>query len=317
VIERTVGEDQVDQRLDKFLRRLLPQVPQSHIYKLLRLRRVRVNGLRAREDTLLQPGDRIVVRGDPEKLLSAPAQVPTFAQRLTVLYEDADLMAIDKPAGLAIHPGSGIEGPTVVELARAHVGPVAAGSFEASPAHRLDRDTSGVVLVAKTRKAMVSLTEMFTAGTVHKRYLALAKGRLPEESGVIDVPLQEHEQTARSRAQRGVKLQEAITHWQRLSEGATVSLLACRIETGRTHQIRRHLAAIGHPVAGDRRHGDFVLNRVLRREAGLRRMFLHAQRIALQHPLQRSRLDIQAALPAELVEVLGQLGLSAESALSP
>lgn len=313
MIERTVGEDQVDQRLDKFLRRLLPQVPQSHIYKLLRLKRVRVNGIRAREDTLLRPGDRIVVRGDAEKLLSAPAQAPTFGQRLTVLYEDEDLMAIDKPAGLAIHPGSGIEGPTVVELARAHVGPVAAGSFEASPAHRLDRDTSGVVLVAKTRKAMMRLTEMFTAGTVHKRYLALAKGRLPEERGVIDVPLQEHEQTARSRAQRGVKLQEAITHWQRLSEGAGVSLLACRIETGRTHQIRRHLAAIGHPIAGDRRHGDFVLNRMLRREAGLRRMFLHAHHIALQHPLQGSKLDIQAALPAELVEVLGRLGLSAAS----
>ena len=180
VIERTVGEDQVDQRLDKVdLRRLLPQVPQSHIYKLLRLKRVRVNGLRAREDTLLQPGDRIVIRGDPEKLLSAPAQAPAFAQRLAVLYEDDDLMAIDKPAGLAIHPGSGIDGPTVVELARAHVGPVAAGSFEASPAHRLDRDTSGVVLVAKTRIAMMKLTEMFTAGTVHKQvHLVLAKGTL-------------------------------------------------------------------------------------------------------------------------------------------
>ena len=131
-------------------------------------------------------------------------------------------------------------------------------------------------------------------------------------------PCKSMEQTARSRAERGVKLQEAITHWQRLSEGAASSLLACRIETGRTHQIRRHLAAIGHPVAGDRRHGDFVLNRVLRREAGLRRMFLHAQRqIGLQHPIKGLRLDILAPLPAELGEVLGRLELSAESAATP
>jgi len=313
VIERVIGDDQAGQRLDKFLRRLLPQVPQSHIYKLLRLRRVRVNGVRAHEDTLLQPGDQVVVRGDEEKLLSAPTEAPTFRQKLAVLYEDEHLMAVDKPAGLAIHPGTGIEGPTVVELARAHVGPVPAGTFEASPAHRLDRETSGVVLVAKTRQAMIKLTEMFTAGTVHKRYLALAKGRLPEDRGVIEIPLPEHEQTARSRAQRGVKLQEAITHWERLSEGEAVSFLACRIETGRTHQIRRHLAAIGHPIAGDRRHGDFGLNRVLRREAGLRRMFLHAEQISLQHPLRREVLKVSVALPVELREVLTRLGLSQNS----
>jgi 23S rRNA pseudouridine955/2504/2580 synthase len=314
VIERIVGDDQAGQRVDKFLRRLLPQVPQSHIYKLLRLRRVRVNGTRAREDTLLKSGDRIVVRGDEEKLLSAPTETPTYRQKLAVLYEDEHLMAVDKPAGLAIHPGTGIEGPTVVELARAHVGPVAAGTFEASPAHRLDRETSGVVLVAKTRKAMIKLTEMFTAGTVHKRYLALAKGRLPEDRGVIEIPLPEHEQTARSRAQRGVKLQEAVTHWERLSEGDALSFLACRIETGRTHQIRRHLAAIGHPIAGDRRHGDFALNRVLQREAGLRRMFLHAEQISFEHPLSSEVVEVSVALPVELREVLTRLGLPEKSA---
>ncbi len=224
MIERVVGEDHAGQRVDKFLRRLLPHVPQSHIYKLLRLRRVRVNGIRAREDTLLQTGDRIVVRGDEEKLLAAPVESPTYSQQLDILFEDESLIAVDKPAGLAIHPGSGIEGPTVVDLARAHIGAVAAGTFEASPAHRLDRDTSGVVLVAKTRKAMIKLTEMFTAGTVHKQYLALAKGRMPDDRGTIDLALPEHEQTARSRAERGVKLQEAVTHWRRVSEGASVSL---------------------------------------------------------------------------------------------
>jgi 23S rRNA pseudouridine955/2504/2580 synthase len=309
VIERVVGEDHAGQRVDKFLRRLLPEVPQSHLYKLLRLRRVRVNGVRAHEDTLLNPGDRVVIRGDADKLLSAPAPVASYGQKLAVLYEDEHLLAVDKPAGLAAHPGSGLEGPTLVELARAHVGPIAAGAFEASPAHRLDRDTSGIVLVAKTRKAMVKLTELFTAGAVDKLYLALAKGRLAEERGVIEIPLPEHEQTARSRAERGIKLQEAVTHWRCLSEAAAVSLLACRIETGRTHQIRRHLAAIGHPVAGDRRHGDFALNRVLRREVGLRRMFLHAGELALDHPILGTRLELKSALPVELGIVLSQLGI--------
>jgi 23S rRNA pseudouridine955/2504/2580 synthase len=268
--------------------------------------------VRAREDTLLAAGDRIVIRGDEEKLLSAQAPVPSYSQKLDVLYEDEHLFAVDKPAGLAVHPGSGLEGPTLVELARAHVGAIPEGAFAASPAHRLDRDTSGIVLVAKTRKAMVRLTEMFTAGDIDKLYFALAKGRLAEERGVIDLPLAEHEQTARSRAERGVKLQEALTRWRRLSEGGEatqVSLLACRIETGRTHQIRRHLAAIGHPVVGDRRHGDFALNRILRREAGLRRMFLHARELTLDHPISRKRLELRAALPAELAAVLEQLGL--------
>jgi 23S rRNA pseudouridine955/2504/2580 synthase len=150
---------------------------------------------------------------------------------------------------------------------------------------------------------------MFTAGTVHKRYLALAKGRLSEDHGVIEIPLAEHEQTARSRAARGIKLQEAITHWERLGEAAEVSFLTCRIETGRTHQIRRHLAAIGHPIAGDRRHGDFGWNRVLQREAGLRRMFLHAEQISLQHPVGGEVLEVSAALPVGLREVLTHLGL--------
>lgn len=311
MIGRTIDADQAGQRVDKFLRHLFANVPQSHIYKLLRLRRVRVNGVRAHADTLLQAGDEIVVRGEEAKLLAQPVLAPLVTgSQLAILFEDKDLLVVDKPAGLAVHPGTGIEGATLVDLARAHVGPVGAGTFAASPAHRLDRDTSGVVLIAKTRQAMVRLTELFTAGAVHKRYLALAKGRLTGEQGTIDVPLLEHEQTAKSRAQHGVKYQEAVTHWQRIAEAPTVTLLTCTIETGRTHQIRRHLAAIGHPVAGDRRHGDFVFNRLLRSEAGLRRMFLHAAELSLEHPQTQARLRFAAPLPGALEGVLKQLGLA-------
>ena len=156
---------------------------------------------------------------------------------------------------------------------------------------------------------MVRLTELFTAGQVEKRYLALVKGRMAEREGTIDSPLAEHEQSMRSRTQRGVNYQTAVTHWTRLSESPAESLLSCRIETGRTHQIRRHLSAIGHPVAGDRRHGDFPYNRALRAEAGLRRMFLHAERLALPHPTLPIHLELVSPLPAELERVLERRGI--------
>ena len=309
MIERTVTEDQAGQRLDKFLLRLFEEVPKSHVYRLLRLRRVRLNGQRAHGETILTAGDRLVVRGDEQKLL-APRPAHAFATEtaLQIIYEDGDLLVVDKPAGLAVHPGSGIEGKTLVDLARAHEGPKEAGVFRASPAHRLDRDTSGVVVIAKTRRAMVRLTELFTEGSPDKRYLALIKGRVAD-AGTIDLPLVEHEQTSKSRRLNGVKLQEATTHWTVVAQTADVALVSCRIETGRTHQIRRHFAAIGHPVVGDKRHGDFTFNREIGARCGLKRMFLHAEALKLRHPSTGEPVQFDAALPPELREALANLGL--------
>jgi 23S rRNA pseudouridine955/2504/2580 synthase len=311
LLARTVSADQGGQRLDKYLRRLLPNVPKSHLYKMIRTRKVKVNGKRAYAETLLAPGDEITLRADEEKLLAPAIEgAPRAGRPLDVLYEDEHLIAVDKPSGLAVHPGSGILGPTLVELSRAHTGLRPQGEFQASPAHRLDRDTSGVVLVAKSRRAMVRFTEMFTAGEVKKEYLALVKGRFSQERGTVDVPLAEHEQTAKSRDERGVKLQAAVTHYQVIGTGREVSLLRCTIETGRTHQIRRHLAAIGHPVLGDRRHGDFALNRRLKGEAGLARLFLHARRLGFVHPVSGKTLTLESTLPADLEEVLRRLEVS-------
>jgi 23S rRNA pseudouridine955/2504/2580 synthase len=232
-----------------------------------------------------------------------------------VVFEDEHLLAVDKPAGLAAHPGTGITGATLVEQARAHLhvaDDLPSTEFRPSPAHRLDRETSGVVLVAKTRRCMVRLTEIFTSGAgVRKTYLALAKGKMPRPDGTIDLPLSEHEQTARSKAQRGVNFQEATTHYRVVSSMREASLLQLRIETGRTHQIRRHLQSVGHPVAGDPRYGDFPFNRVARTRWGLRRMFLHAWRLELPHPVTSEALRVEAPLPPELVEVLGRMNLAA------
>jgi 23S rRNA pseudouridine955/2504/2580 synthase len=318
VLEWKISADAAGQRLDKFLRRALKDVPLSHVYKLLRTRKVRVNGARGRAEQVLGEGDAVLLRGDEERLLgpTEPAGKPARPVAVTfrVLHEDEHLLAVNKPAGLAAHPGTGITGATLVEEARAYLSVPAdlpPAEFRPSPAHRLDRETSGVVLVAKTRRCMVRLTEIFTSGEgIRKTYLALAKGKMPRADGTIDLALSEHEQTARSKEARGVNFQEATTHYRVLSSMREASLLSLRIETGRTHQIRRHLQAAGHTVAGDPRYGDFAFNRLARVRWGLRRMFLHAWKLELPHPMEKHTLRLEAPLPDELREVLQKMNLA-------
>jgi 23S rRNA pseudouridine955/2504/2580 synthase len=318
VITFTISEDTAGQRLDKLVRKALRDVPLSHVYKMFRTRKVRVNNGRGKAEQLVAKGDVVVIRGDEERLLAKPE--PTGARGFVkvtfgVVHEDKDVLAVDKPAGLAAHPGTGIEGATLVEMARAYLkvpADLPPTEFKPSPAHRLDRETSGVVLVAKHRKAMVRLGEIFTDGEgVTKTYLALVKGKMPRDSGLIDLPLSEHEQTGKSKAARGVNMQEAITRWKVVSAAKELSLLAVNIETGRTHQIRRHLEAIGHPVAGDRRYGDFGFNRTARQRWGLRRMALHAWKLTIPHPVTGVPLKLEAPLPAELAAVLSKANLPA------
>jgi 23S rRNA pseudouridine955/2504/2580 synthase len=319
VLEFKVSADAAGQRLDKYVRRALKNVPLSHVYKMLRTRKVRVNGARGRGEQVLAEGDLVAIRGDQERLLAEREDAsgerrPGQGPRFTVLLEDEHILAVNKPAGLAAHPGTGIAGSTLVEEARAYLrvpGDLPPTEFRASPAHRLDRETSGVVLVARTRKAMVRLTQLFTEGKgVRKSYLALVKGKMSRDAGTIDQPLSEHEQTARSKSVRGVNFQEAITHYKVLSSMKEGSLLALRIETGRTHQIRRHLEAVGHPVAGDRRYGDFAWNRVARQRWGLERMFLHAWKLEMPHPATGMPLRLEAPLPDDLAAVLGRMNLA-------
>lgn len=314
MFEHTISEDEAGQRLDKLARRLLPEVPLSGIFKLIRLKRIRVNGTRAYNDTLLQPGDVVqfrVVQPGPDALSRPERPKPLKMPKVSILHEDDAVLAIDKPSGMAAHTGSGIKGATVVDWARSYLKTdPEQKDFKPSPAHRLDRETSGVMLIAKKRRAMVRLTEIFTENTVEKAYVTLVKGRMPRPKGTIDVPLAEHQQTARSRSERGVNMQPAITHYRVLAVGRGVSLLECTIETGRTHQIRRHLAAIGHPVVGDPRYGDFPFNREVQKDWGLKRQFLHARRLVLEHPTTGATLSLDAPLPDDLMEVLKAAGIA-------
>jgi 23S rRNA pseudouridine955/2504/2580 synthase len=317
MLEYRITDDFAGVRLDKYLRRTLPAVPTSHLFKMIRVKKVRVNGKRAQPEQDLQVGDVVTVRGDEQQLLAeparrAPAPPPKLdLSTLKVLFEDEWLLAMDKPSGMAVHTGSGITGGTAVDVVRAYLGPQAVrNEFEASPAHRLDRDTSGVLVVAKRRPAMVHFTEVFTHHQAKKRYVVLVKGKMPQLKGVIDLALAEHQQTAESRARRGVNLQEARTRWQVVRQNDHVALLTCVIETGRTHQIRRHFAAIGHPVVGDAKHGDFGFNREAKARWGLKRLFLHAERLEFPHPKDRRTVVVEAPLPDELTQVLSRAELA-------
>ncbi len=329
----TIRADDEGLRVDKFLRRELPTVPVSHLHKLLRKRKVKVNDKRAHGPDRLAEGDRLVLRGDPERLQApggpgGPGHAATYTTRedFEVLHTDPDLLVVAKPAGLAIHPGTGIVGATLVDQVRAYLlrqAQQAAGEaipeegageggvgFRPSPAHRLDRQTSGLVLVARTRKAMVALTEAFTARTVKKTYLALVKGALAEAEGTIDLALSEHEQSGRSKSERGTNYQQASTHWLRRGSAEGLTLLELHPGTGRTHQLRRHLQAIAHPIVGDKRYGDFPFNREAKQRFDVRRQLLHAHRLRLAHPTTGQPLDLVAPLPKDFQEVLDRLGLS-------
>lgn len=317
MIEFRIDAEHVGLRLDKFLRSQLSRVPVSHLFKMIRTKKVRVNGKRAQPDQDLAMGDLVAVRGDEAQLRgpalkdSRPPPPPVDPSKLEILYEDEWLMAVNKPSGLAVHAGSGISGGTLVDYVRAYLGPKATrNGFSASPAHRLDRETSGVILVAKRRPSMVHFTDVFTRGLSKKRYLTLVKGKLPKAKGRIDLPLAEHQQTAASKAARGVNYQQAVTRYALLKQGGSAAFLECAIETGRTHQIRRHLAALGHPVAGDKKYGDFAFNREARARWELKRLFLHAQRIEFPHPENGRKMVAEAALPTELESVLRRAGLS-------
>lgn len=316
MIEVRIEEDSVGQRLDKFLKKRLATVPTSHLFKMIRTKKVRVNGKRAQPEQLLVAGDILTIRGTEQTLLrpeaekAPPPPPPLDMSELVVLYEDDWLMAVNKPSGMAVHTGSGITGGTLVDYARAYLGPRAVrNDFAASPAHRLDRETSGVILVAKRRPAMVHFTEVFTHGRAKKRYLVLVKGKMPRPSGIIDLPLAEHQQTAASKSVRGVNMQEAVTRWRVVGQTSEAALLSCTIDTGRTHQIRRHFTAIGHEVAGDKKYGDFAFNRDVRARWGLKRLFLHAERLEFPHPQDGKRIEVRASMPPELLDVLRRAAL--------
>ena len=293
-----IGEEQAGQRLDNFLLRELKGVPKSRVYKMIRGGEVRINKGRVDQTYRLEAGD--ILRVPPVRMAEAPDVAPAVAASdrvsLTVIFEDDALLVIDKPAGLAVHGGSGVSFG-VIELLRAQ----RPEAKYLELVHRLDRETSGLLMVAKKRSALVKLHDMFRDNhSLDKRYLAMVDGVWPDDKRHLRYKLFKY---TTPDGERRVRVTDdgtdAHTIIYRRQVGTAYSLVECELKTGRTHQIRVHLATAGFPILGDEKYGDFGLNKQLPRE-GLKRMFLHAWRLTLSHPLTGETLALHAPLPKEL-----------------
>jgi 23S rRNA pseudouridine955/2504/2580 synthase len=286
-----VGEESAGQRLDNFLVRHLKGVPKSHVYRVVRSGEVRVNSGRVKPDYRLQEGDK--VRVPPVRVAERKPLVPK-PLGLPVVFEDVALIVIDKPSGVAVHGGSGVS-YGVIESLRAER--PQAKFLEL--VHRLDRDTSGLLMVAKKRSALVELHRMLREGEVDKRYLAVVKGRWSGKEEIRDAL---HKYVT-AQGERRVAVREdgqsAVTRVKALKAKDSASLLELRLMTGRTHQIRVHLAHAGHPVLGDDKYGDFELNKAMAKD-GVKRLFLHACKLTLTHPLSGAALAFSSTIPAEM-----------------
>jgi 23S rRNA pseudouridine955/2504/2580 synthase len=296
----TVDEESAGQRLDNFLFRHLKGVPKTHVYRIIRSGEVRVNKGRASADTRIETGD--VVRLPPVRIsdkLAEKAARPAPGREFPLLLEDDALMAIDKPAGVAVHGGSGVSFGVIEQLRQAR--PLAK---LLELVHRLDRETSGILLVAKKRSALRHLQDQFRERETDKTYLALVQGSWPEKLKVIDSALHKFllpdgERRVKVTSNEDPDGMRSITLVKVAERLVGCTLLEVTIKTGRTHQIRVHLASQGHPIAGDDKYGDFEWNKVLQKQ-GLKRMFLHAFRLQFTHPATGKRVELKSNLPSEL-----------------
>jgi 23S rRNA pseudouridine955/2504/2580 synthase len=308
--------------LDNFLLRQLKGVPKTHVYRIIRSGEVRINKGRVSADSRVQSGDAVrlpplrISQRIAEKTLAMAESAARDAPRrdFSILLEDEYLVAIDKPAGVAVHGGSGVSFGVIEQLRMARP---EAKFLEL--VHRLDRDTSGILLVAKKRSALKHLQDQFRERETGKTYLAMVAGAWPANKKVLDKPLHKYvlpdgERRVKVVARDNpdgmssvtlvkVLLQAAAAHSVGTAAGAGFSLLEVTLKTGRTHQIRVHLATEGHPILGDDKYGDFELNKSLSRShqmMALKRMFLHAWRLQFNHPVSGERIELLAPLPTEL-----------------
>ncbi|MEK7191274.1 MAG: 23S rRNA pseudouridine(955/2504/2580) synthase RluC [Pseudomonadota bacterium] len=299
-----IDETRSGQRLDNFLLTTLKGVPKSRIYRLVRKGEVRVNRGRTKPDYRLQTGD--IVRLPPVRMAPAAEQVPPerfawLADR--IIYEDEHLLAVDKPAGFAVHAGSGVAFGLIEGLRALRP---EAPMLEL--AHRLDRDTSGCLLIAKSRPALLGLHQALKTGGIAKRYLALVRGLWRGRQRTITAALERHERGGERMVEAGEegKTAASVFHPRTRYTEAGATLVEVELLTGRTHQARVHAAHAGHPIAGDDKYGDREFNRELR-AVGLKRLFLHAWRLNFKHPLTNSKMALEAPLAPELSALLERL----------
>lgn len=297
----TISHAHAGQRLDNFLLNLCKGVPKSHLYKAIRNGEVRINKSRCKADSRLAEGDSVRIpplrMPDPQKKPRAPAA------KFPVIYEDKHLIVIDKPAGVAVHGGSGISFGVIEQMRAAYP-----NDKMLELAHRIDRETSGVLILARSRKALLGLHSTMREGLGEKHYFALVVGDWLNDRQHIRAPLLKYLTKSgerRVRVDDAGKYAHTIITLEKRYRG-DFSLVDAQLRTGRTHQIRVHLASVGFPIAGDEKYGTEQMRRFLF-SRGLKRMFLHAHKLVINHPVTGQLLDLRAPLPVECQSFLDQL----------
>ncbi len=315
--EFTVAEDDADQRLDRFLRKLLTRATLPHVFKLVRTGKVRVDGKRGKPERRLAAGEVVEIRLPDVRLaeMLAPDRRPAPAASgpVAILHRDEHLMAVDKPPFLPVQPGNEGDEDHLIGRVLALVGDERhSHTFRPALAHRLDQDTSGVVLVGLTAAGLRGLNADFKARRIDKEYLALVRGSPRGDEGAIDLPLLKRDDANRAprvKVSTSRHARPARTEWTVVRRGKGFTLLRVKILTGRMHQIRVHLAHVGHPVAGDPKYGDRRENETLKGRHGLWRQFLHARMVRLPHPVTREETVIEAPVPADLERTMRGVGV--------
>ncbi len=310
MIELKVGENEAEQRIDRFLRKHLKKASLAQIYKLLRTGKVKVNGKKTKYDYDLKLDDniKIFLSESEYKELTSEGQKKFRLTKVNfkVLYEDADMLIVDKPAGISMHEGSGIKSHTLTDELLFYLDFKKGLSFTPAFVNRLDKWTSGIVIAGKTFEALKKMSEEIANGKVRKTYLLLVKGH-PEGQGIIKKKL------LRTKLPNEIKVivdesgKEAVTKYMVVKHIGESALVEAEILTGRTHQIRVHMASIGHPVIGDNSYGDEELNKKFRRYFKLRRQFLHSHKISFKHPITGKNIELVSDLPDDLKFALSKI----------
>jgi 23S rRNA pseudouridine1911/1915/1917 synthase len=310
-LDATVAPDEAGARLDRWLAARLPEVSRTRLKGLVDAGRVRVDGRAAKAALRLRAGARVeaeVPPPPPETLAPEPVA-------LRVVFEDAHVLVVDKPAGMVTHPGAGRMTGTLAAAALHHAPDIGGVGGPRRPGivHRLDKGTSGLIVLAKTQAAYDSLTAQLARRTVSRRYLAIAHGRLPRDEDTVDAPIgRDPRSRVRMAIATGGKGRRSITRYRVLERFADATLVECRLETGRTHQIRVHLASLGHPLLGDDTYGRRRAASPADPEraalvAGLDGVALHAAGLAFLHPATGERVELTAETPPRLERLLAHL----------
>ena len=293
--------DQAGRRVDQFLADALPQLTRSAAQKLLEEGAVTLNGKAVKKNYKTVPGDElVVVLPDPAPVDIVPQDIP-----LDVVYEDEDVIAVNKPVGLVVHPAAGHPDGTLVNALLYHCGDSLSGingALRPGIVHRIDRDTSGLIIAAKNDFAHLALAEQLQDHSLYREYEAVCVGNLKEDQGTVNAPIARHPTDRKKMAVNFLQGREAITHWTVLERFPGCAHIQCPLETGRTHQIRVHMAHIGHPLLGDVVYGS------KKPYPGLAGQCLHARRLSFIHPRTGERLTLECPLPAWFQDILTKLG---------